>query len=460
MKKTIQIILFSLILGGVLLCSYSILSWKDTSGEYKSSVKQLEATDNNLIDVVFVGSSHVYNGIAPHVLWSNYGIPAFDMSISGMDKDSELYYTKELLKTQSPKTICVDIYSLYFDEHLDQGNVYRNLLSMRLGKNSYDMAKAYLQGENIADYLLRWPIIHTRYKEIKKEDYLANGFSIFARGEALSYTTRSVEYFDGVDYDAVGTLSDRNKRWIDDFIELSEKNNFELIFFTTPFIPDNGAVQVYNAAKEYIESRGFRYINGINEDSISLDLDKDFCDMGHLNNKGAEKYTLWLADKLFETGDYDNRLQDSRYALWNQDAMHYFYETICVYIDMYLETDSYAEASELIREYSDFSYVFYLNSDVEDPLIFQLLHDLDLEEQIAIGECVVVGKGDEAYLYLNGENSKTAYYSFSRYDCIKMSTDIDGNVKEYKFNLDNLLSEEGNNLLIWSDNDARIVYRR
>lgn len=62
--------------------TYRALEWKDTSGSYTSVTKQLYNTKKNMIDVAFVGSSHVYTSIYPAYLWKNYGISAFDMSLS------------------------------------------------------------------------------------------------------------------------------------------------------------------------------------------------------------------------------------------------------------------------------------------------------------------------------------------------------------------------------------------
>ena len=61
--------LFLVVLGLVVSSVYNVLKWKDTNGEYLSSVEQLYATPDGLIDVVFVGSSHCYCGIHPAVLW-------------------------------------------------------------------------------------------------------------------------------------------------------------------------------------------------------------------------------------------------------------------------------------------------------------------------------------------------------------------------------------------------------
>ena len=104
--KTIEYILFAALVIGAVAILYNVLSWKDTNGNYMSTTKQLYETDDNLIDVVFMGSSHCYCGIYPAVLWEDAGIAAFDMSTSGQDRNSTYHMLAELLKTQSQGCLC------------------------------------------------------------------------------------------------------------------------------------------------------------------------------------------------------------------------------------------------------------------------------------------------------------------------------------------------------------------
>ena len=98
MKKVIRGIAFLIIAVMVIIQVFSVLKWKDTNGDYLSSTRQLYATEKDLMDIVFMGSSHCYCGICPDVLWGNYGISAFNMTTSGQDKISSYHLLKETLK--------------------------------------------------------------------------------------------------------------------------------------------------------------------------------------------------------------------------------------------------------------------------------------------------------------------------------------------------------------------------
>lgn len=168
MKKAIRLLVFLVLNCIVFIAIYRVLSWKDTTGEYLSSTQQLYATDENLMDVVFMGSSHCYCAVNPSRLWEDYGMPAFDMAISGADKESTYYSLVELLKTQSPKVVCIDLYGLLYEGYAVKGNEYRNLLAMEPSVNSSELIKAAASKEEQLDYLFRWPIIHTRYSDLTK----------------------------------------------------------------------------------------------------------------------------------------------------------------------------------------------------------------------------------------------------------------------------------------------------
>ena len=71
MKKAVRITAFIAICFVWLSGVYEVLRWKDTQGDYISSVTELKNTPDDTVDVVFVGSSHVYAGIYPSYLWSD-----------------------------------------------------------------------------------------------------------------------------------------------------------------------------------------------------------------------------------------------------------------------------------------------------------------------------------------------------------------------------------------------------
>lgn len=62
------------------------------------------------LDVVFIGSSHVYCDINPLYLWKNYGITSYDFSITTQTVDCSYYYMQEMFKHQAPKVVFFEVW--------------------------------------------------------------------------------------------------------------------------------------------------------------------------------------------------------------------------------------------------------------------------------------------------------------------------------------------------------------
>ena len=325
-KNCIRILVFLLLLGFVLHRAYQVLSWKDTTGDYLSSLSQLYHTPEDTMDVVFMGSSHCYCGVYPAFLWRDNGIAAFDMSVSGQDRASTYHMLLETLKTQSPKVVMVDCYGLLFDRNLLEGNEYRNMLSMRTSKNSIELVKEYAEPKDQMDYLLRWPVIHTRFWEVGKYDFIQYEPSIYGRGALFSWHESECEDAGAYNVKASGELKKENAEWLDRLIALSKERGFSLEFLVIPFrITEEEQMQI-NAAAEYLAERNVPLVD-LNQyrEEMKLDPQKDFMDDKHCNAIGAEKVTTYLRDYLLERYELADHRGEEAYSYWDQDLEWYYH---------------------------------------------------------------------------------------------------------------------------------------
>lgn len=63
----------------------------------------------NSLDVVLVGGSNVFVYWDPMQAWGSHGITSFDYSMDSMPAAVMLTAVKEIVKTQSPKVIVIDV---------------------------------------------------------------------------------------------------------------------------------------------------------------------------------------------------------------------------------------------------------------------------------------------------------------------------------------------------------------
>lgn len=366
MKKVIKVIAFLLITVISITYIYGVLSWKDTTGEYLSATQQLYATEDDLIDVVFMGSSHCYCGINPSVLWETYGISAFDMSVSGQDKNSTYYSLKEVLKTQSPKVVCIDLWGIFYEEHMVESNVYRNMLAMKTSSNSIDLVQSYVDEEERMDYYLRWPIIHTRYRELTEYDFLQYELSIYGRGFNASFKRNPAPPID-CSVKESSTIGEENKKWIDDLKQLSEEEDFELIMFFAPTSLNARDQKVLNGVADYLDKQEIAFVN-FNHlvEETGLDVNADFSDNTHLNTYGAEKITSYFGEYLVENYEFTDHRGDEQYYLWDECSSYLEHKAFENELQNKMELEEYLDK---IAEFEDLTVVISLDGNYQDSTL-------------------------------------------------------------------------------------------
>ncbi len=441
MKKAIRCMAFLIILFFSITGTYNVLSWKDTHGDYITSTKQLYSTDENLMDVIFLGSSHCYCGINPDVLWGNYGISAFNMTISGQDKDSTYHTLVETLKTQSPEIVCVEMWGLTFDEHAVLGNAYRNMMAMKLSRNSIELIEDYVDENEQMDYILRWPIVHTRYKEIDKYDFITHDYSIYGRGYPNGYNLAT---WAGYPSEAMAltekvALSDSNREWLEELYQLSVEEGFELIFFVAPSgISNEGQLQV-NAAQEFAEERDitfFDFNRMIGNGEFSVDYRQDFTDNFHLNTWGSEKLTTYFGNLFEQNYALVDHRGEGEYHQWD-DSYTYYEQMKAAY---YLE--NVASLEDYITQLKQMRNITYLISF--EGLYQESALDFEKEmsrfgitsQQYMEGGTYVCANGTIQKLW-DKDSEEAAIYELNKYDAFKVQNMslVDPNAT----NLDNIM---------------------
>lgn len=325
MKNTLRGIAFVLLLALCVGGTYRIVSWKDTTGNYLSSVQQLEHTGEGLVDVFFVGSSHCYCSVYPDFLWRDDGIAAFDLAISGQDKWSSYYSLKEAFKTQKPEAVFVECYGLLYDGYLVEGNKYRNLLSFGPTAENMALIERTVGREDRWKYFLRWPIVHTRYHELGKYDFVQYEPSVYGRGANCGWVTgQGPDLGIARSCEGLGALSGENEEWMEDMIALAGEEGFTLVFFVAPMGVSEDDQMVFNAAAAYAAERGVDFVDfGKLSDVIDFDSGTDFEDGNHCNAYGAAKVMEYLRGYLAENFDLKDHRGEAAYELWDLSYRYY-----------------------------------------------------------------------------------------------------------------------------------------
>ena len=424
-RKIVSVILFLALLFFLMGRLYKIVSWKDTTGEYYSSIEQLKNTGDNLIDVVFVGTSHVYCGIYPSVMWEEHGISAFNMSVSGQDRYSAYHDMQELVKTQSPKAVFVDLYFLSFTEGIE-GNVHRNMLCLPTSTNSYGLLKDYFGTEDeesrkkVKDYVLRWPVVHTRHRELGKYDYLHFEENDYFRGEKIFYETSPVSLDEiRMGSDTVGELTDDEIELLDKFVKMSEDNGFTLYFTMLPCCVDESAQQKINAAEVYAREKGIEFLDFRRGGLLELDPNTDFIDNAHLNAKGAVKLSSYLGNYASMNVELEDHRGDENYHIWDEDARYHYRSDFVNHLSTAGSLDEFAE---LASGSSGYTYIIsreftYDESKKDYANALELIGMA--ESDFAEGGTWIYKEGSLSKLFVN-DSGEEVQYPLSKYDVLSL----------------------------------------
>ena len=341
-KRTVSVVLFLCIFILGLIGLYRILSWKDTSGEYFSSFEQLESLPDDTVDVMALGPSLAYGSFNPAYFWKESGTASFTMAISGMTQTSAYYTLKEALKTQSPKVIFIESVLFHTDEYLDEGNIYRNTVLMKPSKNNTELILETADKGDAGKYLFRFPIVHSRYSELKKNDFVKSTADKCCLGFTNEYKIEPQDPdYDILVSDEVTEISDSTKEWIDRIVSLSKEHGFEIVFYSSPQNILLYYQKITNGCYEYLDELGIKYID-LNKEYLNTGIDyaTDFSDHSHINRFGADKTCEYLSQYMNANFDLEDHRGDNKYSRWD----------ICSKYDDYVGIDFAIQSAESKEE--------------------------------------------------------------------------------------------------------------
>ncbi len=434
LKRIISAIVIAAIFMISIYGIYRVLCWKDTVKEYTSSLTQLYKTDGDLTDVVFVGSSHCYFAIYPQYFWEDMGVSVFDMAVSSQDHTSAYYQLKELLKTQTPEVVFMDVYGITFDEQQVAGNEYRNLLSMRTSANSVEHVVVDSKPEKWLDYIFRFPIIHTRYRELTKFDFIDYKPNDFLRGEILTWRKNGQGeplYADGDLHPS--QLSEEQIGWLDDLVKLSDKKGFKLVFYTSPYFTTEEEQNQTDAVALYAQEKGISMfdLNRLRND-IGFNFYEDLIDSGHCNAYGARKIATFFEEYLRENYDLTDHRGDKKYWQWDKDLQWYYHS---MNLEMMEDTEELSLYAKLASDTDDTVTVISLEGRDYDERGF----DTEYIEALSYFGIDLVGEGAGKWIFKDGESLKVlenevgtdpVYYELSNTDTLKLGYEGDYMTKE------------------------------
>ncbi|WP_029232792.1 hypothetical protein [Butyrivibrio sp. VCB2006] len=342
MKKKILnllvIALFVAVVSGCLYAAATVVRRKESNNKYADFFTQAEKGN---IDVLFMGSSHVINGVNPASLYKDYGFTSYNMGGHGSVMQATYWELIEALDYCTPKWVVVDAYMLeknyqYLDvmnENTPQEDIDSSIDQLHLNMDCWPLNRLKLaaisdliQDKEIRkEFLFDFMVYHDRWNELTREDYdvLAgkNGGEGLFGGE-LRY---EVELKPSTSPDpAEGEVLAEHtvgQEYLMKIIDECQRRGIGVLVTYLPFCPTTEDKIAANSAGVTAGMYGVPYINMLDLDII--DVYTDLNDTGHLNALGAKKVTDFLGNWLLENADLTDHRGQAGYEYYDECAARY-----------------------------------------------------------------------------------------------------------------------------------------
>ena len=358
-------------------------------------------------DVLFIGSSHVINGINPVQLFDEYGIAGYNLGGHGSILPAAYYELLCALDIFSPRLVVVDGYMMERDYHyLDQmteeyddeerasavSQLHLNMDVFPLSRN-----KIYAVRDLIADrslqmeFLFPFILYHNRWSSLTSDDFLDGAHSPETNRLLGAEIRTRVEYRTAPHPDGDDELTDEihlGESYLQMILALCRERGIQPAI---TFLPCNStALDRQTAARLHAlsEAECVPYLDLLTEEAA--DFRTDFNDEGHLNLLGMTKTTRRVGRFISEECPVPDRRGDKAYRLWMDRAEQFDTQKG----KMLAEAKSLSEALVVLgsdRELGD--AVLYLSGTgaaIGDPAVRNLLDALvpenGLRKAAAAGE--------------------------------------------------------------------------
>nr|WP_297767814.1 hypothetical protein [uncultured Butyrivibrio sp.] len=273
------------------------------------------------VDVVVFGTSHAGCTVDNSILWDEYGIASYTLWSGSQRVDGTYLFMQDAFKKNKPKVALVETLDFVNDMQpdrtlaqsalpVDYSMNYVNWVFKTAADNGYSR-------EYVEEALFKMPIIHSRYQELEKEDFIQE--RSYNRGYNGSNECLACE--EPLLVDDREDLPETNMYYVDKIIDLCRENDVELIFFHAPYVLSEGSMyeqRRQNTLSDHFAERGIPFLDYYRDhESIGIDFATDLREGNHVNDLGAAKVTNALGQYLVSNYEFSDKSGVSGYQDWD-----------------------------------------------------------------------------------------------------------------------------------------------
>lgn len=281
--------------------------------------------ENGEYDVLFMGNSHVLNGIFPMELWNEYGIVSYNFGGHGNHLATTYWIMMNALDNSNPELMVIDCSKLLLTDKVrpeKQGIAQQHVSfdSVPLSTNKIRAIWDLLPDEEKMNFIWDFSIYHTRWNKISEVDFETEitkekgaesriGVATPIEFEKIASTEKQEEYTVSVEY-------------LIKMIEECKSREIEVLLVYLPFPAAEEEQREANLVYDIAEAYDVHYLNFLDEDIVNYDTDC-YDPNSHLNPSGARKVTSYLGNYIMENYDIEDQRSNVLYENWYTDYEEY-----------------------------------------------------------------------------------------------------------------------------------------
>lgn len=399
------------------------------------------------IDVLFVGTSHVVNGINPLDIYSEYGITTYNLGTHGSSQTVQYWTLVNALDYVNPKVVIIDCYSIH-----DSVKVYDSAYSwVHAALDAFPLSFHKIQAAiditdeidktvgSAFDIAFDYNTYHNRWSQLEDEDFNPDDYVNKSMGAAMKMAYTPC-YEQEYDRDLLLEYNTRNIEYLRRMVDVCESKGIKVVFTFLPCHFDEAINASANTAKQIADEYGIDYINFL--EMPITNYGTDFADEGaHLNYLGARKISHYMGEHLADSGIVSDRRVNEHMEYWDEYIREYEAEKTdglkntddaLVYlmllasgnydVNIFIESDEILECYRYRELFGEFGIteetfpnannIIIHGGDLEQ-IQYDHIEEADLPQDIKIvvysesGE--MVDSSDLEYIHANSGNEEDSY---------------------------------------------------
>ena len=358
----------------------NLLENKESDWRYASFFKEEQA-----VDVLLIGSSHIRHGVFPMELWRTRGIAAYNLAGNGCTIPSAYWVLVNALDYQVPAVVVMDVFDMWPGRIVSDryGQVHEQFDAFPLSVHKAQMVLDLFRDPMLTDrngnnlYEKRWEFFwnlgeyHSRWASLGKDDFagertIAEKSRVWKGAMPLSGVVERKEHT----YKKSGAgeqpvYDEQSKEYLEKIIDLCDDRGIRLILVNTGFDCSDEAKLFHDSVVDIAADQGIPYYDFTKEDFIDFGTDLNSTGHNtHVNFSGAEKMSERVGSILAKEGNLQDHRGDAAYEQWRADCEAFI-----------------AGKHEYLKEQEDLeNYLMFLYDD-DYRVMFDVREDSLLEEE-------------------------------------------------------------------------------